>query len=133
MKKFIILVVALVSFAACTKSQAPQAPRQMAPQEVMGMMANDFAVVVDVREPDERAEVIDKARSMPMSKIEADSPEWKSFVDTLPKDKTIVFHCAAGGRAQSAAEKLSAQGFKTAYFDGPDQWKGAGLPLKKGQ
>ena len=95
------------------------------------MLANDFAVVVDVREAEERTETIDKARWMPNSKIEEANAEWKKFLNTLPKDKTIVFHCVAGARAEHAAELASAQGFKTAYFEGVDQWKREGYPVKK--
>ena len=68
---------------------------------------------------------------MPMSRVQ-DDKAWAEFSSSLPKDKTVVFHCAAGFRAKRAAEKLSAQGFKTAYFEGPDQWKTEGLPVEKG-
>jgi rhodanese-related sulfurtransferase len=68
---------------------------------------------------------------MPMSRAQ-DDKAWTEFASSLPKNKTIVFHCASGGRAKRAAEKLSAQGFKADYFESPDQWKAAGLPVEKG-
>ncbi|MBI3556790.1 MAG: rhodanese-like domain-containing protein [Deltaproteobacteria bacterium] len=96
---------------------APPAPRAIEPKEVLGLLVNDFAVVVDVREAEERTETIDKARWMPNSKIEDGNAEWKTFLSKLPKDKTIVFHCVAGARAEHAASMAAAQGFKTAYFE----------------
>ena len=74
-------------------------PQSLAPKAVAALVKIEGVVIVDVREEEERHEVVPGARWMPMSR---------------------------------AAEKLSAQGFKTAYFEGPDQWKAAGLPVEKG-
>lgn len=106
-------------------------PRKLAPKAVAALVKDERAVIVDVREGEERALVVPGAKWMPMSRA-ADEKAWSDFTAGLPKDKTVVFHCAAGGRAKRAAEKLSGQGFKTAYFEGPDQWKAAGLPVEKG-
>lgn len=124
------LVLSVAIGTACTKSK-PEAPRAIEPREVAGMLNNGFAVVVDVREEKERTEVIDKAEWLATSKIDSDPKAWDDFTAHLPKDKTIVFHCVGGSRAKDAAEKLAAQGYKTAYFSGLDAWKAAGLPVKK--
>ncbi|MFI5348814.1 MAG: rhodanese-like domain-containing protein [Elusimicrobiota bacterium] len=106
-------------------------PQSLAPKAVAALVKTGGAVIVDVREEEERHEVVPGARWMPMSRA-SDEKSWADFAAALPKDKTVVFHCAAGMRAKRAAEKLSTQGFKTAYFEGPDQWKAAGLPVEKG-
>ena len=106
-------------------------PSSLEPKAVAALVKTEGAVIVDVREAEERHEVVPGARWMPLSSAQ-DNKAWAEFAAGLPKDKTIVFHCAAGTRAKRAAEKLSAQGFKAAYFEGPDQWKAAGLPVEKG-
>lgn len=112
---------------------APMAgkPRKLDPRAVAALRDEHGAVIVDVREPEERFELVPGARSLPMSQAK-DAAAWKGFVASLPKDQTVVFHCAAGGRAKKASEKLAAEGFSTAYFESPDQWKKSGLPVEKG-
>lgn len=89
------------------------------------------AIIVDVREGEERHEVIENSKWFPMSKF-GDAQAWKQFKAGLPRDKTVIFHCAAGKRSKTVAEKLAAEGGRAEYFKGPDQWKAEGLPLVKG-
>jgi rhodanese-related sulfurtransferase len=103
----------------------------MSPAEVQALLAKRAAVLVDVREGEERHEVVEPSRWLPMSTVR-DDKAWTAFVRELPKDKLVVFYCAAGVRAKSAAELLRAEGLATAYFDGPDQWKAAGLAVAPG-
>jgi rhodanese-related sulfurtransferase len=129
MKRILSVLALFLAAGACTpKASSPEPVVKIESREVAGLLANDFAVLVDVREPEERSEMIAKARSMPMTKVDADDADFKQFAQGLPKDKKIVFHCSAGGRARRAAEKLAKMGYRTAYFDGPDEWKEAGLP-----
>lgn len=124
------LVLLAVLFACTGKSGGAELTKVTA-QETMGLVANDFAVVVDVREADEvKNGMAAPARWMPTSKIEDDNAEWNKFVDQLPKNKQIVLYCQAGGRAKRAGEKLAAKGFKVSYFSGFDEWKHSGLPVK---
>ncbi|MFI5345519.1 MAG: rhodanese-like domain-containing protein [Elusimicrobiota bacterium] len=106
-------------------------PKPMAPKTVAALVEEKGAVIVDVREAEERFTVVPGALSMPLSRGK-DTKAWNTFVASLPKNKTVVFHCVVGGRAKSAAERLSKEGFATAYFKGPDEWKAAGLPVEKG-
>lgn len=131
MKLLSLLCLSLLfTFTACTKGG--NEIKKISAQETMGLVANDFATLVDVREEGEVKEgMAAPARWIATSKIEADSPEWKSFVEALPKNKEVVLYCKAGVRAQKAADKLKAQGFKVSYFSGFDEWKSAGLPVKK--
>lgn len=133
----VALTLILGSAPACTKKgvEATQGtqPAAMSPMEAMGELRNDFAVLVDVREDSEIKEsgMAEPAKWMPTSKINANDPEWQKFVQQLPKDKRIVFYCAAGGRAGKVAELLSSQGFRTANIGGFKDWAAAGLPVKK--
>ena len=109
----------------------PEPPLPLEPKTVSTLMKAKTVVVYDVREQEERQEVIPGALWMPMSAVD-DAKLWERFKRGIPKGKTVVFHCRSGRRSKLAAEKLSSEGYKAAYFDGPDQWKAAGLELKKG-
>lgn len=96
------------------KAGQPGAPipgqvESLAPRAVAALEREHGAVIVDVREDEERFEVVPGARWMPLSKAD-DAKTWSAF----------------------AAKKLSAQGYATAYFESADQWKAAGLPVAKG-
>ena len=127
----LILACFLLMIASCTSNRSPQPTRPITPFEVQGMLNNDFAIIVDVREPSERAERIEKARPLPMSSIESNAPELQSLLKDVAKDKTLVFCCS--NNAQKAAEKIASQGLKTAYFENLEDWRKAGLPLTKAQ
>jgi len=117
--------------AGNSSAKSARKAERMEPKDVAALAAKNDAVIVDVRESEEREEVIDKARWMPMSKAN-DPAAWNEFLKALPKNKTIVFHCRSGRRSKIAAEKLASEGFDVGYFDGPDQWRSAGLPLVPG-
>ena len=62
----------------------------------------------DVRGEDERARaVIGAARPWNQEAI--------AFIDTLPKDTELVFHCHLGGRSQQAAEHYRRQGYRNLH------------------
>lgn len=129
--KTVLIAIVLASLAACTSKQGGGEVRSVEAQEVNGMLRNDFAVLVDVREEDEvKGGMAAPATWIPTSKIEADDPAWKDFVAKLPKDKEIVFYCQKGGRAGKAAEKLAAQGYRVANMGSYENWTAAGLPTK---
>lgn len=104
------------------------------PAEVEGLLRNDFAVLVDVREPDEIAEggMAAGAVSIPMSKIRSGDSAWKDFLAKTPKDKQLVFYCGSGGRAGEAAKLATREGFRAANMGGFEDWVKAGLPTKGG-
>ena len=101
------------------------------PKSIAGLTDLKSAVIVDVRENEERHEVIPGALWFPMSKVN-DSAAWSEFKKGLPKEKTIAFHCARGARAKVAAEKLAGEGYRTLFFKSTDEWSAAGLKLEKG-
>ncbi|MBY0472003.1 rhodanese-like domain-containing protein [bacterium] len=119
-----------VGVVGCNKVSSKVRP--VTAQEAYGMLRNDFAVLVDVREEEEVRDsgVAAPAKWIPMSKISSDSADWKSFVQTLSKDKEVIFYCAGGLRAGEAASNLAAKGYKTANMGGFYEWSKAGLPVK---
>ena len=95
------------------------------------------ALVVDVREPNERAEA-----SIPGS-ISAPRGMLEFYADpTLPYhkkefafDKRIILHCAGGGRSALAASTLQQMGYtNVAHLDGGMKaWQEAGKPVEPGK
>lgn len=114
-----------------TEKVAAAPPPAMDPRQAAGLVKDGLAVIVDVREAEERSLVIPGALWLPMSRVQ-DAQAWESFVAGLPKDKTVIFHCSMGGRAKKAAAKLAKTGRTAAYFKSPDQWKAEGLPVEPG-
>lgn len=54
-------------------------------------------------------------------------------MEEIPKDKTLLAHCASGARSAIAASLLQANGFKDVLNvkGGFNAWKKKGLPVKK--
>src|SRR4029079_9924960 len=69
-------------------------------------------LLIDVREPSEHATSrMDGARLIPLRQLQ-------SQVNTLPKDRPIVVHCAVGGRSAVAVAMLKVQGFDARNLSG---------------
>ncbi len=118
-------------FLGCTKRSEVLA---ISPLEAYGMLQNQFAILVDVRESQEiKGGMAAPALWMPMSKIEKNDKSWQDFVQKLPKDKKIIFYCAGGVRAEKVAKMLAEKEYKTANMGGYKDWLQAALPIKKGE
>ena len=91
------------------------------------------AVIVDVREADEWAELhVDGAILLPSSTLEDGVSE--AELELLPKDKTLYLHCVVGKRAMKAATLLEKGGYQVrAMSVGPDEMIAAGFPAAKGK
>ena len=84
----------------------------------------DGVLVVDVREPGERAGgSIPNSISMPLGKIASHATE-------LDPNKLLVVHCKGGYRSSIASSLLRRAGFRNVanLSGGFDAWKAAGLP-----
>ncbi len=80
---------------------------QLGPQEAAQRLS-DGAVMVDVREPEERAQArIPGSLFIPLRLV-------PQRFDELPRDRPLILQCAAGMRSQQAAQFLEAQGFEVA-------------------
>ena len=95
-------------------------------------MQQEGALVVDVRRPDEW--VAGHARGaihIPVDDILGEAEE------KLPKEKDLLFICAAGVRSGLAAEMASALGFDAEHLynveEGTPVWIGADLPTDYGE
>ena len=90
-------------------------------------LLNQGAILVDIREADERArERIAGARHLPLSKLdEADL--------ALHDGKPVIFHCRSGARTLANSARLAARAGESceAYVveGGLDAWRKAGLPV----
>jgi rhodanese-related sulfurtransferase len=124
--------VAVVIAAAALAGQDPPPIAKISPAAAAQRVKDGSAVLVDVRERDELdGGMAEGARWYPMSSIEDDPKAYLKFISSLPADQTIVFYCAAGVRAGSAAEIARKElGRKTANLGGFKDWKNAGLPVK---
>jgi rhodanese-related sulfurtransferase len=86
------------------------------------------AFVLDVREPDEWAEVhIPGTTLIPLRELAARAAE-------LPRDQEIVVICRSGNRSQQGRDILLAAGFDrvTSMAGGVTEWRAQGLPTVTG-
>lgn len=112
-------------------SNSPKTAQSIEPSAADQMAKKNLAFIVDVREEEERHEIVPSSKWIPMSKT-GDSKAWSDFKNQIPSHKTVIFYCAAGFRSKKIAEKLAAEGYTTYYFKGVDQWKSSGLPTSVG-
>tara|TARA_B100001093_G_C26358163_1_gene813294 strand:+ start:95 stop:415 length:321 start_codon:yes stop_codon:yes gene_type:complete len=95
-------------------------------ETVLQWLDDDEAILVDVREPEERAIArIDRSHALPLS----------CFVpDALPNHdgKKIILHCASGIRCGLAAEKIIQSGYSGTIYrlqGGIEDWYASGNPV----
>ena len=102
------------------------------PAEVKKAVADDKAVLIDVREGDEwKNGHIQNAKHLPLSDLKAGVPAEK-LKTLIPADKIVYLHCAAGGRCLKAADLLKAAGYEVRPLKpGYDDLIKAGFPKAK--
>ena len=90
-------------------------------------LVEDGALLLDVREDDEWAEVhAPDATHLPMSRL-------REHVESLPVDRPIACICHIGGRSSMVASALRDAGFFAVNVTGGmDAWEAAGLPVIRG-
>ena len=96
----------------------PAAVRQLTPKQLQEQMASGaIKELFDVRTPKERETAkLAGARHLDDAAM--------AYIEALPKETPIAFHCHHGGRSQNAADHFLKQGFKTVYnlAGGIDAW-----------
>ncbi len=104
----------------------------LAPKEAAKLVAQNKAVLVDVREPDEWAAtgVAAPAVLLPKSDFDGEQKQWKEFL-ARNGDKQVLVYCRSGRRSGVVAEALQKQGVNAANVGGFQQWADAGLPTRK--
>ena len=93
---------------------------------VLHWLDDDEAILIDVREPEERAVArIDRSHALPLS----------CFVpNAVPNHdgKKIIFHCASGIRCGLAAEKMIESGYSGTIYrlqGGIEDWYASSKPV----
>jgi rhodanese-related sulfurtransferase len=103
-------------------------------EAVQQAVADQKAVLVDVREPEEWNEGhLSGARSLPLSVLEKGvKPD--ALANVLPKTKIIYVHCLSGGRCLQAADILAPLGYDVRPLKpGYQALVAAGFPAVVGQ
>lgn len=86
------------------------------------------ALVVDVREPDEFAQVrIEGSFLVPLSQIGV-------RLDEIPRDRPLLVMCKVGGRSARVTGLLLQSGYEDVVnvAGGMDAWQASGLPVRYG-
>jgi rhodanese-related sulfurtransferase len=124
-----LLVATCLAWGACTSSPSTTAVTAV---ETYGLLRNDFAVLIDLRElPARDAQGAPApARSVPYSAVQAELPPWKELLETTPKDRQLVFCCGTEAQLQEAARRANAAGFRAGLMGSFDDWKRAALPIQ---
>lgn len=116
-------IVAVVPPAAV----AGPAAREATPEESVQHLAAQAAAgafVLDVRGAGEHAS------GCVAGSMHCAYPRLPTRLADLPRDRTILVHCAKGGRSAAAAAYLRRQGFDAVNIAGGfDAWRAAGLPV----
>lgn len=87
------------------------------------------ALIIDVREPNEYAELRAKGSVLlPLGQL-------NSRVKDLPRDRELLMMCRSGGRSANATQFLAANGFEnvTNVSGGIIAWHNADLPTTSGE
>lgn len=112
-------------FVACSSDVPTVSPNQAA-----DMLSKKEAIIVDVRERDERNEEhIEGTLFIPLAQLESRMGELTKY-----KDKPIILQCRSGRRSNIAGESLLKAGFKQVLnMDGGIlAWSKQGLATVKG-
>ena len=121
--------------AAQLVAEAKGRIENVSPEAVAAEMATGDAVLIDLREPEERQAngVIPGAIHAPRGMLEfyADPTSAYHRPEFDPERRTIL-HCASGGRSALAADVLQGLGYgRVAHLDGGlKAWKEAGLAVE---
>jgi len=87
------------------------------------------ALIVDVREPDELAEMaydVNSVVNIPLGSLE-------NQLTAIPTDKQVIVVCRSGGRSGRAYELLKSKGYTNVanMEGGMNAWSASGLPTKQ--
>lgn len=117
-------------------AQAKAEVENLSPDEVAAELERGDAVLVDLREPQERESAsipgsIHVPRGMLEFHADPDLPYHKA---ELKRDKRVIVHCASGGRSALAAKTLKDMGYtNVAHLEGGiNRWAEEGKPTEPG-
>jgi rhodanese-related sulfurtransferase len=95
------------------------------PTEVAALLEQGGVELIDVREPEEYdAGRIAGTRHIPLNELTAE-------VDTIARDRPVIFYCRSGSRSAMATEAFRGAGFDAHNMSGGLlEWDAGGLPLE---
>lgn len=117
-------------------TEAKSRVENLSVSDVAQELESSDALLVDIREPGERAQTgaIAGAVEAPRGMLEfwAD-PTSPYHRDEFRPDRRVILHCASGGRSALAADMLQNLGYEhVAHMDGGFKaWEAAGLPVQR--
>ena len=111
------------SSAASGETTAQAAVEAVSVQQASSALADEGAVMVDVREPDEIATVaVPGTLNIPLGQLEQRAGE-------VPTGQRVLVLCNSGNRSQEGAAILRAAGYDAVSVEGGIvAWQEAGLP-----
>lgn len=114
--------------------EAKQKVENLTPEQVAAELSSGDAVLVDIREPQEREDAsIPGSISAPRGMLEfyAD-PSLPYHKEGFDPQRRIILHCASGGRSALGAVTLQQMGYSNvAHLDGGIKaWQEAGHPTE---
>jgi rhodanese-related sulfurtransferase len=126
-------MASMAKTAAQMIAEARARTENLTPQQVAKEQAGG-AIVIDVREPNERVEtgVIPGSIAAPRGMLEFYADSSSAYHNpALDPNKRVILHCAAGGRSALAADTLKELGYtNVAHLEGGlNAWKAEGLPI----
>jgi phage shock protein E len=106
------LTVALLLFASGSAARAQDKHTTDSLEQVKQALADNKAILLDVREPTERkAGYLESSESLPLSQMKK-VEDLKRITKDWDKSKIVYTHCAAGKRALNCAPMLKDLGFE---------------------
>ena len=123
-----IIAAAFFLFASLAMADVPK----IAPAEAAKLVADNKAILIDVREPSEWAEtgVAALAQLLPKSDFDGSKTQWKEPLAKVG-DRTIIVYCRSGRRSETVGSELTKEGYKVLNAGGFAEWQKAGLPTRK--
>ncbi len=122
---FVALAGILLTIAGCDGGNVPSVVvKQASSMQIQG------ALLLDVRQPDEYAEVrAPNSMLIPIGLIQSRIGDLESY-----RDKPVAVICRSGRRSARAVQQLQAAGFRQVVNveGGMNSWESAGLPVERG-
>jgi len=122
--------------AAQLVAEAKGRIENLSAEQVAEEMEQGEALLVDLREPEERARdgVIPGAVRVPRGMLEFYADPTSAYHrPEFDPNRRVIFHCAGGGRSALAADTLKQMGYdRAAHLEGGfAAWKASGRPVEE--
>lgn len=126
---FVALIFNIAMIVWVEYSRMISGVKHLSPGQVVQLMNNDDAIVLDVRDDAEiREGIIGKSKHIPVSMLAKRLAELDKH-----RDKTVIAYCRSGNRSSQACRILRKAGFGKVVNlrGGMLAWREANLPVRK--